>query len=137
MAGFEFAYRLNGEAPNIVPIPVADSGDHSGGILANIETGEVDPAATNDGTLAGVILGPTNPDHDIKSMANAAMVDVIINEDAVYAITDANARVIGATLDINGAALAASNNADVVVVATSTASEKTLVRIAPGEHFMA
>jgi len=64
---------------------------------------------------------------------------VITDWDAVYEVYDANARVIGATLDIAGTTgamtVAASSNVDLLVVADSTASEPTLVMIAHGEHW--
>ena len=66
---------------------------------------------------------------------------MICDEDAVYATSDANARVFGATLDIDGATgaqtVAASSNVDVVVVASSTASEPTLVKLSAANHALA
>ena len=57
----------------------------------------------------------------------------------MYGVDDANARVLGATLDLSGAtgaqAVAASSNKEFVVVAPSSASEETLVRINVGKAF--
>lgn len=62
----------------------------------------------------------------------ATSIKAIVNPDAVYAVDDANARLAGATLDIaaGGMGVAASVNADLLVVAPSSAAERTLVRIA-------
>ena len=63
----------------------------------------------------------------------------ITDADAVYAVDDANARLIGATLDITGATgamtVTTSSNADVLVVADSSATEATLVRFTPTNHW--
>jgi len=63
----------------------------------------------------------------------------VTDPDAVYGTYDANARVIGAPLDISGATGAmiagANTNSDLTVVADSTATEETLVMITAGEHF--
>ena len=67
------------------------------------------------------------------------MMRVITDPDAVYSTYDQNARVAGATLDIAGTTgqmtLATSSNVDLLVVATSTATERTLVKIAHGESW--
>jgi hypothetical protein len=102
------------------------------GDLLNLETGEVDLAATADANLLGVCL-------DTAARTDSTTdVYVITDADAVYGVTDANARVLGATLDISGAtgaqAVAASSNKEFVVVAPSTATEETLVRVNIGKH---
>jgi hypothetical protein len=60
------------------------------------------------------------------------------NADAVYGVTDANARVAGATLDITGATgaqgVTTSSGKEFVVVQASSATEETLVRINIGKH---
>ena len=136
MAGFEFAYTTHGNAPRVITLPVKDAGDHTGGILGNVETGEVDIAATSDTDLIGLILEPEDPSHNLADLADAAKVRVIADPDAVYKVTDNNARVVGATLDIGsgGASVAASSNVDLVVVATSGATEKTHVRLARSQN---
>ena len=83
----------------------------------------------DDDALLGVVL-ETKAGTD-----STTRIKCIVDPDAVYAVTDANARLAGATLDITGAtgaqAVTTSSNKDVVVVAESSATEKTHVRINP------
>lgn len=133
--GFSFAYKMSGGAPTMITLPVKAASVISAGELVNIESGFVDGAATADTTLAGIALGAA----DNTSGSNGDLsVSVIIDPDAVYAVADANARVAGATLDIasGGLGVAASSNADLVVVAPSSASERTLVRICRSQHYL-
>jgi lipid-binding SYLF domain-containing protein len=106
----------------------------SKGDILNIENGEVDLGATNDTQLVGIAL-ETKAGTD-----STTYIEVITDEDAVYAVYDANARAIGANLDIAGTTgamtVASSTNADLVVVANSTADEWTLVRITRAEHVL-
>lgn len=133
MAGFEFAYRLSGGAPTIQDLLSKDTATHTKGDLVNLETGEVQIAATNDNALVGVVL------ETIAATDSTTRVKVVTDADAVYAVTDANARLVGATLDIAGATgamtVATSSSVDLMVVAESSATEQTLVMIAHGEHF--
>lgn len=136
--GFHFAYTMSGGPPRIIDIISADTA-LAVGDLVNCESGNADLAATNDGALIGAVVGTADPDADITALNGTSdKVRVISNRDAVYMVTDANARLLGATLDIAGTTgaqtLAASSNVDVVVVETSTASEPTAVMVAPGEH---
>lgn len=145
MAGFSFVHRLCGAAPTVRNLVAADAVMHVGD-LVNIESGQADLAVTNDTKLAGVILGPVNPDHmaddgTITLTAGTHSVRVIVDADAVYAVTDANVRLFGATLDIAGATgaqtIAASSNVDVVVACNSTAGENTLVCLSQINHVLA
>jgi hypothetical protein len=127
-------YRLCGAEPTIQKLTFKDTETLYKGDLVNLESGEIDLAATNDSALVGVVLKTTS------GIDSTTQVEVITDPDAVYAVYDANARKIGDTLDIAGAAgamtVAASSNVDVTVVADSTADEWTLVVIAHGEHFL-
>lgn len=130
--GFSFAYTLSGAAPMIVDFPLKSGSAIVAGNLVNLESGTLDEAATADTALVGIAL-------QTKTYAAATdSVPCIINPDAVYSIVDANARVAGATLDIasDGAAIAASSNTDVIVVAPSTAAEPTLVMIIRTSHYL-
>ena len=132
MAGFTFRYRLSGGAPTVQVLKAKDTETLTKGDLLNLETGEVDLAATADANLLGICL-------DTAARTDSTTdVYVITDADAVYGVTDANARVLGATLDISGAtgaqAVAASSNKEFVVVAPSTATEETLVRVNIGKH---
>lgn len=128
---FEWAFNLSGGAPTILSYVVKDTVVLSRGEFVNLETGEVDTAATADTALVGITAEAKD------NTADGLSVKVIMNPDAVYAVDDANARVAGATLDIAAGALgvAASANADFIVLKDSTASEKTLVTF-NGNHYL-
>lgn len=132
MAGFHFRYRLCGAPPTIEDLIFKDSETLSKGDLANLESGQIDLAATADTNLLGVIL---------ETQAGTTAVTkakVVTDADAVYGVTDANARVKGATLDLSGSTgaqgVTTSSNKEFVVVAASSATEETLVRINVGKH---
>ena len=132
MAGFDFRFRESGGAPTIRTITAKDTETLTKGDLLNVETGQADLAATADTRILGIAL-------ETKAHTTAVTTtEVIVDSDAVYGVTDANARLIGATLDITGATgaqgVTTSSNKDVVVVANSSASEETLVRIYPTRH---
>lgn len=131
--GFRFKYRLSGGQPTVQTLTIKDTETLTKGDLVNLETGEIDLAATNDTNLVGIVL-------ETKAGTDSTTTYKVITDwDAVYEVYDANARAIGATLDITGTTgamtVAASSNVDLIVVANSTASEPTLVMIAHGEHW--
>lgn len=135
MAGFQFRFRESGGAPTVRTVYAKDTETLTTGDILNLETGEVDLGATGDTRLLGVCL-------ETKAHTDSTTTtEVIVDPDAVYGVTDANARKIGATLDISGATgaqtVAASSNKDFVVVADSSAIEETLVRIYPTRHALA
>lgn len=123
MAGFTFAYNLDGSAPIIEKITVANTVVLSEGEMVNQETGELTTAVTADVTLVGVAL------EDCDNTSDGLSCAVIVNQYAVYSVADANARLKGATLDIATGALGVttSTNADLIVVEDSSATEPTLV----------
>lgn len=131
--GFRFRYRLSGAPPTIQYILAQDTATYTKGDLVNLESGELDLAATNDTTMVGAVQ------QTVSAVDSTTLIPVITDWDAVYGVYDANARLIGATLDITGATgamtVAASSNVDLLVVANSTAAEETLVMIAHGEHW--
>ncbi|MGB1285028.1 MAG: hypothetical protein ACPG7F_00725 [Aggregatilineales bacterium] len=130
--GFRFDHCQSGNTPNIQKLVFKDSETLTKGDLVNLESGEVDLAATADTALLGMVL------QTLTGTDSATEIEVITSQDAVYRVYDANARAIGDTLDIAGATglmtVAASSNADLVVVANSTSSEETLVKIAHDSH---
>ncbi len=130
MAGFQWVYNLSGGAPTKRRYIVKASEVISKGELCSIDTGEVDAAATNDTQLLGAST------EAVDNTVDGHTVEVITNIDAVYEVTDANARLEGATLDIGsgGLTVATSSNVDLIVVENSSATEKTRVRIVPAEH---
>lgn len=129
---FVFAFRESGGAPTIVDLLFVDTETLTKGDLVNLETGEVDLLATGDTNALGVVL-ETKAGTD-----STTRIKVIIDEDAVYSVTDANARLLGATLDVAGATgamtVATSNNKNFVVARESSATEPTLVRFNTGKH---
>jgi hypothetical protein len=134
MAGFEFAYRISGSAPTIQNLIVLNDTSFKKGDLVNLETGQVDLAATADTNLVGVVLATLS-----GLVPGTDRIAVITDPDAVYRVVDNNARSIGATLDLAGASgaqgVAASSNKEFVVEADSGADEPTLVRVNVGKHF--
>ena len=132
---FVYAFRESGGAPTIVDLLFKDTETLTKGDLVNLETGEVDLAATNDTALVGVVL-ETKAGTD-----STTRIKCITDEDAVYSVTDANARLTGATLDVSGATgaqtVATSSNKDLLVARESSATENTLVRINPNNHWSA
>lgn len=132
-AGFKYMGRLSGQPDLIQKMTIADAA-FAKGDLVNLESGQIDLAATGDTALVGVVLeaisgGTTGTDQ----------VEVTYAADAVFAVYDANARAVGATLDISGATgamtVASSSNADLIVIADSTADEWTLVTF-NANHFL-
>jgi len=130
--GFRFKFRMCGADPTIQSLLFKDDETLTKGDLVNLETGEVDLAATADTNLLGVVL-ETKDGTD-----STTTIKVIVDADAVYEVYDANARVKGATLDIAGTTgamtVATSNNKELVVYAPSAADEPTLVRFNVGKH---
>lgn len=132
MAGFSYRYRISGAPPTVQNLTCKDTETLTKGDIANLETGEIDLGATADANLLGIIL-ETKAGTD-----STTKFEVITDADAVYGVTDANVRVIGATLDLSGATgaqtVTTSSNKEFVVVADSSASQETLVRINVGKH---
>lgn len=132
MAGFTLRFRLCGAPPTIKDLLMKDTETLTIGDMLNLETGEVDLAAAGDTNLLGVCL------ETVAGTDSTTRVKCVTDADCVYGVTDANARVVGATLDIAGAtgaqAVAASSGKEFVVVADCTALEETLVRFNVGKH---
>lgn len=131
--GFKYEYRESGGKPTILTLPFSGTETLTKGDMLNLETGEVDLAVAGDSAYLGAC-------RETKSgTASVTEIEVYSDEDAVYSVYDQNARVVGATLDLTGTTgiqqLTTSSHADFTVVATSTATERTLVRITHGEHF--
>ena len=148
--GFEYRYNLSGGRPLILTFLMKDTETLTRGDMLNIEAGEVDLAVTSDAALAGIFVGPEDPDDAVERKPgtvsgtdSTTLVKVIVNPDAVYAdANDTNARLAGATLDISGATgaqtLAASSNTEFVVVERKRqASDETRVMICSSAHYLA
>ena len=134
--GFRYRGRM-GEAPNptIVNLVSKNTCTLTKGDLLSLDgvTGEVMIATTDDKTFVGVC-------QETKSCTDSVTkVAVIIDEDAYFAVYDANARHINAPLDIAGTTgamtVATNTNHDLLVIAESLATEETLVMVKHGAHF--
>jgi hypothetical protein len=130
--GFRFRGRMSGGDATIQLLTYKDTETLTKGDMVNLESGEVDLAATGDTNLLGMVR------QTAAGTDSTTTVEVIVDADAIYEVYDANARVKGATLDISGATgaqtVAASSNKEFVVVEASTASEPTRVRFNVGKH---
>lgn len=130
---FDFRYRVSGGKPTVQPLTAKDSETLTKGDFANLESGEIDLAATADTNLVGVI-------QETKAGVDSTTShEVITDPDAVYGVVDNNARKIGDTLDLTGSTgaqgVTTSSNKEFVVVADSKASQETLVRVNVGKHY--
>ena len=136
MAGFEFLYRLSGGAPTIQTILAGTAGTalKKGDMVLLDTSSQASLAVSGSAKFLGLVLA------DYSGLtAGTSKIDVITDTDAVFSVTDANARNIGATLDISGATgaqtVTTSSNKEFVVAATKDASTaKTLVRWNTGKH---
>ncbi len=131
MSGFIWAYNEGGGAPLIQTFVVKASAVLTEFCLLNFESGEADLAATNDSALLGASV------EAVDNTVDGHLVRAVINMDAVFAVADANARTVGDTLDIGTGALtvAATSNADLVVVRSSGANEPTYVKFTAGNRW--
>ena len=148
--GFEWRYNVSGGRPLILTFLMADTETLTRGDMLNVASGEVDLAATADVGLAGIFVGPENPDDAVDGKPgtvagtdSTTLVKVIVNPDAVYAdANDTSARLAGALLDISGATgaqtVAASSNTEFVVVERKRqASDETHLQICSTSHYLA
>lgn len=136
MAGFEFRYRASGQSPTIQSILAGTAGTalKKGDIVLKDVSGQASLGVSGSTEFLGVVLA------DYTGLtAGTSKIDVITDPDAVYAVSDANARILGATLDITGASgaqgVTTSSNKEFVVAATKGSnSDPTLVRFNVGKH---
>ena len=129
---FRFRYRLSGGAPTIQTLKSSATATLTKGDTLNLVSGEVALGATTNANFIGVALDTA------ARTAAVSVVPFIRDADAIYGVTDLNARLSGATLDLAGATgaqgVAASSNKEFVVIAASSATEETLVRFNVGKH---
>jgi hypothetical protein len=148
MAGFTFRYSLYGGRPLVLDFYMKDTETLTKGDLLNVETGEVDLAATGDTGLVGAFMGPKDPAKAkdgspgvVEGTDSTTIVEAIVSPDAVYGVVDSSARQPGALLDISGATgaqtVAASSNTEFVVVERKRqTSDETRVMIIPDAHLL-
>lgn len=132
--GFKYEGRLSGGPDLMMSLLFKDTETLTKGDLVNLESGTLDLGATNDAAFVGAA-------RETKAgTTGVTLMEVYWSPDAIYSVYDANARAMGATLDIAGATgamtVAASSNVDLIVVGGLLATERTLVMFAPGEHFL-
>ncbi len=131
-AGFRYRGRKCGAPPTIQRLLFKDTETLTKGDLVNLEAGEVDLAATDDKLIVGIVLETK------AGVDSTTYISVIVDEDALYGVYDAAARLKGAPLDIAGATgamtVAADSNHDLKVYAPSSATEETIVEIFHGAH---
>ena len=148
--GFEWRYNVSGGRPLLLTMAMKDTETLTRGDMLNVESGEVDLCATGDAAIAGVFVGPENPNDavdgkpgTVSGTDSTTIVKVIVNPDAVYAdANDTSARLAGATLDISGATgaqtVAASSNTEFVVVERKRQStDETRLMICSSAHYLA
>lgn len=132
MTGFTFRYRTSGAMPTIQSLTFKDTETLTIGDVVNLESGEVDLAATGDTNLLGAVQQTE------AGVDSTTKIEVIVDPDAVYGVVDNNARKKGDTLDIAGATgeqhVATSSNKEFVVEADSRSTQETLVRVNIGKH---
>ena len=134
MAGFEYRYKLSGGVPTVQSVVSGLTAWKKGDMAIKGASSTALLGATGSATFLGAVLA----DYSGLS-AGTDKIDVIVDPDAVYAVADASARNIGATLDISGATgaqtVATSSNKEFLVVATkNNSSENTLVKFNVGKQ---
>jgi hypothetical protein len=112
-----------------------DADTYTKGDLVSLESGEIDVSVTDDPGILGVCL-ETGVATGVATTGTA--MKVVVDEDAIYGVYDASARLKGAQLDIAGTTgamtVATDSNHDLQVYAPSSATEETLVCIVHGAH---
>lgn len=133
-AGFKYMGRMGGGPDWIVEIPFKDTETLTKGDIVNLEAGEADLGATNDSTFLGIALETKD------GVDSTTLIRCHAAPDAIYAVYDPNARVLGANLDLSGATgaqtVGTSTNADFVVVGGLAADEWTLVMFTAAETWL-
>lgn len=134
-AGFRYRGTLSGglgAAPRVLDILAADTATYYKGDLVNLESGELDPVATDDSAILGPVL------ETVSATDSTTYIKVVADPDAILGVYDANARTAGTCFDLSttpgSQTITTDSNHDVMVVANSAADEETLVMIIPGEH---
>ena len=150
---FTWVYNMSGGRPLLLDFFTKDTETLHEGDFLNLESGEVDLAATADTALVGVLAAAKLPETytrtagasfgQIDAVDSTTEVKAVVNIDAVY--TDkrwATAVLAGAQLDIAGATGAqilatGSNNEFMAIKSVATPSnEDVLVVINVAEHYL-
>lgn len=135
--GFRYRGRLCGGPPTIQKFVAASAATYHKGDLVSLASGECEIAATDDKTLLGVVNETTVCD---GVATTGTKIEVITDADSIFGVYDANARLMGAHLDLAGTTgamtVASDANHDLMVVANSAADEETLVMFSHGAHVL-
>jgi hypothetical protein len=133
--GFRYRGRRCGGPPTIQKFVAASAATYHKGDLVSLASGECEIAATNATTFLGVV-NETKVCDGVGT--TGTQIEVIVDEDSIFAVYDAKARLKGALLDISGATgamtVADDSSTDVMVFANSPATEETLVCFVHGSH---
>jgi uncharacterized protein YbcI len=132
MPGFDFRSRLGGGPPTVRRFRQPDAEVLTSGDLLCRAAGAVALATAGAADLLGAVVDTA------KDSPGAAFLDVIVDPDAVYSVTDGFDRIGGDLLDVMGTTgaqgVADGVNGDFLVASSSAAADETLVRFAPGRH---
>jgi len=136
-AGLRYRGRLCGGPPNIQKFVAASAATYHKGDLVSLASGECEIGATDDKTFLGIV----NETKVCDGVATTGTkIEVITDEDSIFGVYDANARLMGAHLDISGATgamtVASDTNHDLMVIANSSATEETTVTFSHGAHVL-
>jgi hypothetical protein len=133
--GFRYRGRRCGGPPTIQKFVAASAATYHKGDLISLSSGEAELAASNDSTFLG-ICNETKVCDGVATTGDK--IEVIVDEDGIYGVYDANARTKGTVLDIAGLTgamtIAADSDTDVMVYANSAADEETLVCFVHSMH---
>ena len=137
-AGFRYRGRRCGGPPTIQKFVAASAATYHKGDIVSLTTSECEIAATDDKSFLGIVNETAVCD---GVATTGTQIEVIVDEDSIFGVYDANARIIGAYLDVAGATgamtVAANANHDFMVYASSTATEETLVCFSHAAHYSA
>ena len=132
-AGFKYRYRLCGQPPHVQELVAGTAITFYKGDMLIATGGSVFLSTVGSTTNLGACQ------ETVAATAGTTMISFISDDDAVYGVYDASARVMGATLDLSatGGAMTVttSGSKDFIVVATkNAAADETLVKFNTGHH---
>ena len=134
-AGFRYRGRRCGGPPTIQKFVAASAATYHKGDLVSLTTSECEIAATDDKSFLGIVNETAVCD---GVATTGTQIEVIVDEDSIFGVYDANARLKGAELDVSGTTgamtVASDTNHDLQVYANSSATEETLVCFNHGCH---